>query len=682
MTSEQERKILKEAQERLNFIIEDEGDNRQMALDDLQFIAVDGAQWPAAIKQEREAAGQPCLTINKLPIYIDQVVGNQRQNRPSIKVIPVDSEGDPKVAKILTGWIKHVQHISKSDVAIDHGFEHAASCGYGAMRVVTRYASDSSFEQEAYIEKIDNALAVYFGKHVEYDCSDAEYCFIIEDMPREEFKSKYKVEPSPFNSTDSQYVEGWSTKDLVRVAEYFVKEKVKKKIYMLEDGRVVDTLLPDDVVVKERNVDTYDIIWYLLSGNKILDRKKWVGRKYIPVIPIWGKEFNVGGKRVIRGLIRNAKDSQRMYNYWQSCDTEVVALQPKSPYIATPKQLEGHEAQWREAHRKNYPYLLVNSDKDAPNFPQRQSPPQASSAMSAKIQQADQELRDTIGLQRASLGMPSNERSGAAIRERKMEGDTGTFAFIDNLARSMEHLGRILVDIAPNLLDTDRIIRLGLDDGDFSFEKVNAIDPQNPGKLINDLSVGTYDVVVVVGPSFTTQRTEARQSMQEFIQYYPAAAPFIGDLYAKSMDWPGAEEVSERLELLLPPEVREERKIKKAQQMGVELPPEPPPQPDPAMIMQMKEMEIKLQIQQVQLEQEKVKLIGMVQANELAIANSKEGIKKMVDEIVREQVEGVQAPPTVSPSIPPPVAEQPAYEPPPTPPAQQFMPEQQELPVQ
>jgi hypothetical protein len=287
-------------------------------------------------------------------------------------------------------------------------------------------------------------------------------------------------------------------------------------------------------------------------------------------------------------------------------------------------------------------------------------------------------------LQRASLGMPSNERSGAAIRERKMEGDTGTFAFIDNLARSMEHLGRILVDIAPNLLDTDRIIRLGLDDGDFSFEKVNVIDPQNPGKLINDLSVGTYDVVVVVGPSFTTQRTEARQSMQEFIQYYPAAAPLIGDLYAKSMDWPGAEEVSERLELLLPPEVREEKKIKKAQQMGVELPPEPPPQPDPAMIMQMKEMEIKLQIQQVQLEQEKVKLIGMVQANELAIANSKEGIKKMVDEIVREQVEGVQAPVAPQPAMSQPVAEQPAYEPPITEPpmAGQPMPEQMGLPVQ
>jgi len=569
-----EQKILSEARDRLRKAMEDDYENRRLALEDLEFIGIEGAQWPAAIRAEREADGRPCITTNKMPTFIDQVVGDQRMNRPSIKVIPVDDKADVAIAGILGGWIKHVQQVSKSDTAIDHGFEHAVACGYGAMRVVTEFVSDDSFDQDARIKKIDNALAVFWGKHSEYDCSDAPYCFIISDMDRDEFKEIYGHDPMPFNQADSQFIEGWCTASTVRLAEYFVKEPVTKTIYQLDDGTIVDKLGKGDVVVKKRKSNGYKIKWYLLSGNKIEDEKDWVGKKYIPVIPIWGKELNVGGKRKIRGLIRNAKDPQRMYNYWNSCDTEMVALAHKAPYILTPKQVAGHEPQWQEAHKKNFAYLLANADEKAPGWPHREPPPQASSAMVEKIRQADQEMRDTMGLQKASLGMQSNERSGVAIQERKKEGDIGTFAFIDNLARSIEHLGRVLVDVAPGILDTERIIRLGLEGGLQKFEAIN-IETTPEGPIVNDLSIGTYDVVVTVGPSFTTQRTEARQSMSEFIQYYPAAAPLIGDLYAKSMDWPGAEEMVERLEFLLPPEIREKKDREAAENSGGKLPPFP-----------------------------------------------------------------------------------------------------------
>jgi len=640
--SEADRKILKTAQARLKKAIEEDGENRKFAKDDLEFIAIEGAQWPEAIKAERLAAGRPCHTINKMPVFIDQVVGDQRMNRPEIKVVPVDSKADPETARILGGWIKHVQQISESDVAEDHGFEHAVACGYGAWRVVTKYISDDSFDQEAYIEKVDNALSIYWGKHSKYDCSDAPYCFLVTDMDRDEYKDTYKREPISYNVADSSYVEGWATKDTVRVAEYFVKEPVNKTLYLLEDGRVADKLEEGDIVVKERKTKSYKIMWYLLSGDAILERREWVGKKYIPVIPVWGKEINVAGKRVIRGLIRNAKDSQRAYNYWQSMSTETIALQPKSPYIATPKQIAGHEAQWQEAHRQNFPYLLANPDKDAPGWPHREPPPQMSSAMVEKLREADQEIRDTIGLQKASLGMVSNERSGAAIRERKREGDVGTFAFIDNLSRSLRHTGRVLIDVAPGILDTERVVRLGLADGNFTFDSVNIESPD--GKILNDLSVGTYDVVVTVGPSFTTQREEAQISMQQFLQYYPAAAPVIGDLYAKFMDWPGAEEVSQRLEYLLPPEIKAQIAAKEAEKTGAPVLPsstEAPVPPEESkkseaesaalqkFMLEVKELEIKL-------EQEKTKLEGLKIKNELLVGQSKESIRKMVDEVLAE----------------------------------------------
>jgi hypothetical protein len=641
-TSEKDRKLLKEAQDRLKIAMEDDEENRRLALEDLNFV--DGEQWPADLKAQR--AKRPCLVLNKMPVFVDQVVGDQRMNRPAIKVIPVDSIADPKTAKLLSGWVRHVQQISKSDIAIDHGFEHAVACGYGAMRVVTRYSSDSAFEQEAYIDKINNALAVYWGPHSEYDCSDAMYCFVVSDMDREEFKAKYGEDPIPFNQTDSQYVEGWATKNSVRVAEYFVKEPVSKKIYLLSDTRIVETAEEGDVVVNERKVESFNIMWYLLSANIVLDKKKWVGKKYIPIIPIWGKELNVGGKRKIRGLVRHAKDAQRMYNYWISSDTEVVALQPKIPYLVTPKQIDGHEQQWNNLQNENYPYLLCNFDDRAPGWPHRESPPQASSAMAERIAGTDQEMRDLVGLQKASLGMQSNERSGAAIRERKKEGDVGTFSFVDNLARSIEQLGRVLIDIAPGLLDTERIVRLGLDNGEFDFDAVNvSVEDRETGavNILNDLSVGTYDVVVTTGPSFDTMRTEARTSMSEFIQYYPNAAPLIGDLYAKAMDWPGAEEVAERLEYLLPPEVREKKAIEKARREGTQPPQPQTPQmsPDQQLVIEegklkLQEAQVGLQEAQVKLAQEEVKLAQMKQQMELDAAQSKENVKKLVDEIVEE----------------------------------------------
>ncbi len=630
MNSEADRKLLKEIQDRLKKAIDEDSENRKLALEDLEFVGVDGAQWPADIKAQRIADGRPCLTINKMSVFIDQVVGDQRMNRPAIKVVPVDSVGDPEVARILSGWIKHVQQVSKADIAIDHGFEHAVTCGYGALRVVTKYINDTSQDQDAFIEKVDNALAIYWGKHLEYDCSDAKYCLIITDMDRDEYREKYKEEPMEFNTSSGEYVEGWCTKNNVRLAEYFVKEYNRHWIYFTDDGRSVKKIEKDDVIVGKRKVDSYSIMWYLVSGNKVLEKKRWVGKKYIPIIPIWGKELNIAGKRKIRGLIRNAKDSQRMFNYWNSIDTEVISLQPRNPYLVTPKQVSGHESQWKEAHKKNFPYLLVNPDPQAPAWPKREAPPQASSGMTERIHATDQEMRDTVGLQRASLGMQSNERSGRAIIERKKEGDVGTFSFIDNLSRSIEQLGRVLIDMAPGILDTERIVRLGLENGKQEFVGVNKVTEEfGVEKVLNDTSVGTYDVVVSVGPSFDTQRSEARQSMSEFIQYYPNAAPLIGDLYAKVMDWPGAEEVSERLEFLLPPEVKEKKAIEDAKLSGEPPPsPPPPPPPTPDQQMEMQSNELKLQEGQIKLQESQIKLQdGQIELQESQVKLEQEQIK-------------------------------------------------------
>lgn len=554
-----ETDFIRTARKLCDLALELDQDNREKAQEDLKFL--DGEeQWPADIKAAREAEGRPCLVINKLPGFLDQVVGDQRQNRPAIKVLPVDDTADPEIAKIYEGLIRNIENTSQADVAYDHAFEHAAGCGYGAFRVVTEYADDDVFEQDIKIKKIDNAFSVVFDPEAkEVDKSDGRFVFIIEDILRETYKERYPDKtPIEFDVKADEGLKSWCTEDTVRVVEYFKKEPITKTIYLLADGTVTDKIQEGDEVVRERQVKTHKIVWYKIDGYQILEGPKdWSG-KYFPIVPVWGKELNINGKRKIRGLVRHAKDPQRMYNYHRSSEVEVTALAPKAPYLLTPKQIDGFESQWQQAYKKNFPYLLFNHDPQEPGAPKRQLPGQIPTGDAHQVATANDELKATTGIYDASLGNRSNETSGRAIRERKVEGDVATFAYIDNLARAIRHCGRILVDLIPKIYDTERIVRLRGEDGKEEFVPINKtyVDPET-GEVgvYNDLTVGKYDVVVSVGPSYTTQREEAADSMLGFIKAVPQAAPMIGDLIAKNMNWPGAEEIAERLK---PPGVDDE----------------------------------------------------------------------------------------------------------------------------
>lgn len=634
--------FMQTVRKRLAEALEADREEREKALADLQFL--EGEQWPADVKNAR--TGRPCLTINKLPTHVDQVVGEQRKNRPAIKVRPVDSRGDKKIANIFEGMIRNIEQASNADQSYDHAFEHAVACGRGNWRILTKYCDDDVFEQDIVIAPIPNCFSVIWDPaSILYDRSDARFCFIISDISKDDYKEEYGDEWQDFTDADGPYIDSWVQGDKkVRIAEYFQKKKVKKTLHLLVDGRVIEAeklreLVKDKdeegkqkyAILRSREVEAHEIEWYKLDGRKVIEKKKWAG-KYIPVVEVSGKELNVAGKRKRRGIVRHAKDPQRMYNYWRSSMTEVVALAPKNPYLVTPKMISGFEGKWNQAQTAALPYLPYNVDPTAPGTrPVRETPATVPTGMANEAQVTDQEIRDTTGLQKASLGMQSNEKSGIAIRERKLEGDTGQFAYIDNLSRSIQYTGKILVDLIPKIYDTERMVRLGLIDGNSEFETVNKKVLDNKGNevILNDLTVGKYDVAVTAGPSFTTQRVEAAQSMIEFMGAAPAAAPVIMDLVATNMDWPGSEEIAKRLKKILPPGIAESEDSPGAGDNGGQPPPASganspaPPPPDPM-------MEIKLA-----QEQEKLKGLQLDNAKkEAELGATKENIMRIVQEIM------------------------------------------------
>lgn len=573
-----------------------EAENRRIALEDIKFSRLN-EQWPSEIAKQREMSKRPCLTINKMPAFIRQVVNDSRQNKPAIKVHPVDSGADVKTADVINGLIRNIEYTSNADVAYDTAIESSVSGGFGYWRVGMDYAFDDTFDMDITIERVSNQFSVYGDPNsTSADSSDWDVAFVVDRMPKEEYKRKYEGA----KNTDGEAVcvdfdsDAWSESDTwindegVLIAEWWRREEVQTEIVKLSNGH---TYSADDLaknadlqvgleagtleIVARRTTKTHKVTQTIMSGADVLEINEWPGR-YIPIIPVYGDEIVVEGKRYFRSLIHNAKDAQRMFNYWRTTSTELVALAPRAPWIGRKGTFDSDASRWATANTENHSYLEF--DGEAPRRQPLDSGPAAGALQEAL--NASDDMKAIIGIYDASLGARSNETSGKAIMARQREGDIATFHFIDNLSRAIRHTGRILIDLIPKVYTEERMIRVMGEDGTQRAVTINSQEPQaqlgpdgkpildeegNPLLAVYDLTAGKYDLTVTSGPSFTTRREEAAAQMTELVRAFPQAAPFIADLMAKNFDWPGADEIAKRFEAMnpanqqkgLPPEVQQ-----------------------------------------------------------------------------------------------------------------------------
>jgi hypothetical protein len=384
-------------------------------------------------------------------------------------------------------------------------------------------------------------------------------------MPRDEFDTLYP-DAQPINADGKRdKMQGWCTVKSVRVVEYFRRVQTSEKLYLLRSketgAEFISTSRREGTeVVKSRDIKAHKLEHYIANGQEILDGPNELPGRYIPICSVFGKEMNIEGESIYRGIVRNAKDPARLYNYSRSQHAELTAMAPKVPFLATMKMIGPYQTIWDQAHKKSFPYLPFDVDPTLPAFPKRADPVSQNPGILAEMQVADQEIHDTTGLQQANLGKTSNEKSGRAVLARQREGDVANYSYYDNLARAISYCGRVILDLIPRIYDTERVLRILGEDGEEQFVPVNQpVQLQGPnGEAIEkvfDLTTGKYDVVVTVGPSYSTQRDEAVDSMLAFVKGVPSAGPVIGDLVAKNMDWPGAQEIGERLKRMIPPQI-------------------------------------------------------------------------------------------------------------------------------
>lgn len=552
---------------------------RQEAMEDDKFKA--GDQWPAQIRSDRTIQKRPCLTINKMPTFVNQVTNEHKMNRPQINIAPVGDKSDPQTAKMLKGLIRQIERQSRADTAYDWGFDSMVSGGWGFWRIVADYEDDRTFDQALFVRRIENRFTVYMDPMADPIGTDAEWCFISDLMPRDEFSREHpKADPVNWQETgsgDSQ--QDWSTETHVRVSEYYYFEYKKRVLVALATGHIgfEDELAPEvreqiaaepALLKSKRDVEVRQLKWCKLTAKEVLDRRDLPG-KWIPVVRCPGTVNVVEGKVNYSGLVRFAKDAQRMYNFWCTAETELIALQPKAPWIMEKGQVEGQERQWKRANIDSQPYLLYNGvsvgGKQAP-IPQRQ-PFQGSpdGVVKAKIGAA-QDMQATTGVRfDATLQERMQDESGRALVELKRIGEMGQFHFTDQFLKALQHTGSIFIDLIPKYYDTRRVLTILRED---DSEETVTLDPNMPKAVgeertndggvrsIFNPNVGKYDVTVTTGPNYATKRQEAADQMLNFLKIMPNEAPLVADLMVKNMDWPDSDVLYERLASRLPPELQ------------------------------------------------------------------------------------------------------------------------------
>jgi len=556
--------IIDEAKQFLKLCNDAETMNRQQGLEDLKFVSA-GEQWPVELQNSRNLESRPILTINKLDGYCRQVTNQQRQQRPRIKVHGMNTQANKKTAEVIEGICRHIEVNSNADNAYDTAFDYAVRMGWGYIRLITKYVSDESFNQEIYIDAVDNPFTVYFDPNsTRIDGSDAERCLITTMISKDKFAVMYPDADDGGGTSFTQRGTGdsqseWITKEDIRVAEYYYAVMEKAKLYQLSDGttqyadgkdffsRVEAAGL---TIENERDSYKRTIKYKKLTAIEVLEERDWPS-KYIPIVPVYGRHVVVGDKRHKFGIVRHAKDAQRMYNFWQTTITESVALAPKAKWLMAEGQDEGHENEWAAANVKSFPLLRYKqTDIDGNPAPpptrlQPEPPPSGVMAASAAI---NQDIATLMGIFDPSQQLPGNI-SGKALNGQQQQVDLTNFDFYDNLTKSICQVGKIILDLTPKIYDTQRVMRIIGDDGKPDLVTINEVkqDAQGVYQVLHDMTIGQYDVVMETGPGYNSKREAAVEAMMPLLNGNQQLFGIAGDLVFRNMDFPGADIIADRL---------------------------------------------------------------------------------------------------------------------------------------
>jgi Phage P22-like portal protein len=576
--------LLLEAKERFKRAQDWEGGVRKLYIDDVKFANGDsdnGWQWPDNVKEDRDQNNRPCLTVNRTKTIVNKLVNEAKKNPPEPRIKPVGEAASFEAAKVWQELIRHIQYVSNFAQVHGQAKENQLEGGIGYWHVCHDFVDQESFDQELRIEYLDPQYVFMDCDIKNPDGSDAMWGFIFDEYNRKEFHRLFPSVriPTP-RSPGLDDKDDWIRTDGVRVAQYYRIRITEDELIYLEDeeGNSWSGLKSDipqrwrkdlkafsegkeGADYKSRKVNHRQLEWFKLCGSEIIDEDKDRRGQYIPIVRMPGRERKIEHRLHRAGIVRALKDPQRMYNYNTSGECEVVALQTKTPWITPAAAIEGNETAWARANTQNAAYLSfrhVDDEGEPIPAPTRAEAPTPAQGFLEGLRIAAMEMEMSSGIQLAQDTNPNIERTPKAINERVRSGEIINYDFVASEMLAVRHTAVILMDLAPHIYDTERVVQIMARDGTIQqiminpdqeevFIKNKPTKANDPMQVLFNPKIGKFAIEADVGPAYQTQREQAWDAFIEIIQAQPELMNIMGDLGFRAGDFPLAQEIAQRI---------------------------------------------------------------------------------------------------------------------------------------
>jgi hypothetical protein len=543
------KQIHKEALKEFDDIQAAQRDERRQCYEDRRFYSVSGAQWEGPLGEQFE--NKPRFEFNRVHLAVIRVINEYRANRITVDFQAKDGETDDDFADACDGMLRADERKCSANEAYDNAFEEGTAGGMGAWRVRSCYEDDDDDENDrqtiAFDPIFDADVSVFYDLGAKrQDKSDAKRCYVLSPMPRSQYEEEYDDVPAswPRDSYVPEY--DWCNADQVWVCEFYRTEEVKE-LAIWFTGLMGDTkrhtqkeLDADPMILEEltatgytetrrKRIERKQCRKYIMSGGKILEDCGLVPGGLIPIIPFYGKRWVVNGIERCMGHVRLAKDAQRLTNSLMSWLADMAGRFDTEKPILTPEQVQGHVTMWSNDAIERYPYLLLNSMKDANGDPIPGSAvpmaytkaPNLPPAMAALTQIAGESLQDLLGNQQAGEEVQQN-MSGKAVELIQTRLDMQVFIYMSNFAKAMKRSGEVWLAMKKAITteESRKVKTLG-PNGEVSSVMLNhpSYDEKTGESFLkNDMSKAGYEPDVDVGPSSSSKRSATVRALTGMMQ--------------------------------------------------------------------------------------------------------------------------------------------------------------------
>ena len=518
---------------------------RLQCLQDRRFASISGAQWEGPLQEQFE--NRPKMEVNKIALAITRIINEYRNNRVTVDFISKDGTKRTDLADVCNRLYRADEQDSAANEAYDNAFDEAVTGGFGAWRLRAVYEDEYDPENEKQrirIEPIYDAdSSVYFDLDAKrQDKADAKCCYVLTSISRDAYMQEYGDDPTTWPKEVYQSEFDWDTPDVVFVAEYYMVEEVSRemRVYQAIDGseeRYTQDEFEEDpdlearlaaigsVEIRRRRVKQRKVRKYLMSGGKILRDDGYIAGDQIPIVPVYGKRWFIDNVERCMGVVRMAKDAQRLKNMQLSKLAEISALSSVEKPIMTPEQVAGHQMMWADDNIKQYPYLLINPVTGADGSQQISGPVAYTKsaavppAMAALLQVTEVDIADILGNQQNGDKIVSNI-SGKAVEMVQQRLDMQAFLYMSNFGKAVQRAGEIWLSMSKDVyVEPGRKMKTVGPQGE--IESVELMKPTIvDGEVVaaNDLSQARFDVVATVGPSSQSQRAATVRAVLGMLQ--------------------------------------------------------------------------------------------------------------------------------------------------------------------